>query len=97
MPESPKAAEPPKKGKKYRAAAPRKKLTYSQQREYDSIEGEIDELTEKSEKLMEEMGQVSTDYVKLQELTEEKERIDAELDEKLERFLELQELVESFQ
>ena len=95
--ESPKAAEPPKKGKKYRAAAPRKKLTYSQQREYDSIEGEIDELTEKSEKLMEEMGQVSTDYVKLQELTEEKERIDAELDEKLERFLELQELVESFQ
>ena len=97
VPEGPKAAEPPKKGKKYRAAAPRKKLTYSQQREYDSIEGEIDELTEKSEKLMEEMGQVSTDYVKLQELTEEKERIDAELDEKLERFLELQELVESFQ
>ena len=46
---------------------------------------------------MEEMAQVSTDYVRLQELTEEKERIDAELDEKMERFLELQELVESFQ
>ncbi len=97
VPESPKAAEPPKKGKKYRAAAPRKKLTYSQQREYDSIEGVIDELTEKSEKLAEEMSQVSTDYVKLQELTEEKERIDAELDEKMERFIELQELLESFQ
>ena len=96
-PEIPKAAEPPKKGKKYRAAAPQKKLTYMQQREYDSIEGVIDELTEKSEKLAEEMAQVSTDYVKLQELTEEKERIDAELDEKMERFLELQELVESFQ
>ena len=96
-PEIPKAAEPPKKGKKYRAAAPQKKLTYTQQREYDSIEGVIDELTEKSEKLAEEMAQVSTDYVKLQELTEEKERIDAELDEKMERFLELQELVESFQ
>ena len=96
-PEPPKAAEPPKKGKKYRAAAPQKKLTYMQQREYDSIEGVIDELTEKSEKLAEEMAQVSTDYVKLQELTEEKERIDAELDEKMERFLELQELVESFQ
>jgi ATP-binding cassette subfamily F protein uup len=68
-----------------------------QQREYDSIEDVIDELTEKSEKLAEEMAQVSTDYVKLQELTEEKERIDAELDEKMERFLELQELVESFQ
>ena len=96
-PEIPKAAEPPKKGKKYRAVAPQKKLTYTQQREYDSIEGVIDELTEKSEKLAEEMAQVSTDYVKLQELTEEKERIDAELDEKMERFLELQELVESFQ
>ena len=96
-PEIPKAAEPPKKGKKYRAAVPQKKLTYTQQREYDSIEGVIDELTEKSEKLMEEMAQVSTDYVRLQELTEEKERIDAELDEKMERFLELQELVESFQ
>ena len=96
-PEIPKAAEPPKKGKKYRAAAPQKKLTYTQQREYDSIEGVIDELTEKSEKLMEEMAQVSTDYVRLQELTEEKERVDAELDEKMERFLELQELLESFQ
>ena len=96
-PEIPKAAEPPKKGKKYRAVAPQKKLTYTQQREYDSIEGVIDELTEKSEKLMEEMAQVSTDYLRLQELTEEKERIDAELDEKMERFLELQELVESFQ
>ena len=96
-PEIPKAADPPKKGKKYREAAPQKKLTYTQQREYDSIEGVIDELTEKSEKLAEEMAQVSTDYVKLQELTEEKERIDAELDEKMERFLELQELVESFQ
>ncbi len=96
-PETPKPAELPKKGKKYRAAAPQKKLTYSQQREYDSIEGVIDGLTEKSEKLAEEMAGVSTDYVKLQELTEEKERIDAELDEKMERFLELQELVESFQ
>jgi ATP-binding cassette subfamily F protein uup len=97
VPLSPKEAEPPKKGKKYRAAAPQKKLTYSQQREYDSIEDVIDELTEKSEKLAEEMSQVSTDYVKLQELTEEKERIDAELDEKMERFIELQELLESFQ
>ena len=97
VPESPKETESPKKGKKYRAAAPQKKLTYSQQREYDSIEGVIDELTEKSEKLAEEMAQVSTDYVRLQELTEEKERVDAELDEKMERFLELQELLESFQ
>ena len=88
--------EPPKKGKKYRANEPRKRLTFSQQREYDTIEGVIDELTEKSQKLEEEMAQVTTDYVRLQELSEEKEKIDAELEEKLERYIELQELVESF-
>ncbi len=80
-----------------RAPAPRRKLTFTEQREYATLEGIIDELTEKSEKLAEEMQQVSTDYVKLQELAEEKQRTDAELDEKIERFLELQELVESFE
>ena len=54
-------------------------------------------MTEKSQKLEEEMAQVTTDYVRLQELSEEKEKIDAELEEKLERYIELQELVESFQ
>ena len=89
--------EPPKKSKKYRAPEPRKRLTFSQQREYDTIEGVIDELTEKSQKLEEEMAQVTTDYVRLQQLSEEKQAIDAELEEKLERYIELQELVESFQ
>ena len=90
-------AEPPKKKQKYRASAPQKRLTYSQQREYDTLEELIDELTEKSEALAGEMAAVSTDYVKLQELAEEKQRTDAELDEKIERYLELQELVESFE
>ena len=54
-------------------------------------------LTEKSQKLSDEMLQVTTDYVKLQELTEEKQRTDDELEEKIERYLELQELVESFE
>ena len=89
--------EPPKKSKKYRAPEPRKRLTFSQQREYDTIEGVIDELTEKSQKLEEEMAQVTTDYVRLQQLSEEKQAVDAELEEKLERYIELQELVESFQ
>ena len=91
------APEPPKKSKKYRAPEPRKRLTFSQQREYDTIEGVIDELTEKSQKLEEEMAQVTTDYVRLQQLSEEKQAVDAELEEKLERYIELQELVESFQ
>jgi ATP-binding cassette subfamily F protein uup len=84
----------PKKGKKYRAPEPRKKLTFSQQREYDTIEGVIDELTEKSQKLEEEMAGITSDYVKLQALSEEKQKVDAELEEKIERYIELQELVE---
>ena len=88
--------EASKKGKKYRASEPRKRLTFSQQREYDTIEGVIDELTEQSQKLEAEMEQAATDYVKLRELSEEKQKVDAELEEKLERYIELQELVESF-
>ena len=97
VPEAAKKEPEPEKGRqRYRAEGSRKKLTFSQQREYDTIEGVIDELTEKSQKLAEEMLQVTTDYVKLQELTEEKQKTDEELEEKIERYLELQELVESF-
>ena len=91
------APEPPVKKQKYRAPAQRKKLTFSEQREYDTLEGIIDELTEKSEQLAADMAQASTDYVRLQELAQEKQRTDEELEEKIERFLTLQELVESFQ
>ena len=90
-------ADPPAKKQKYRAPAQRKKLTFSEQREYDTLEGIIDELTEKSEQLAVDMVQASTDYVRLQELAQEKQRTDEELEEKIERFLTLQELVESFQ
>ena len=91
------APEPPAKKQKYRAPAQRKKLTFSEQREYDTLEDIIDELTEKSEQLAADMAQASTDYVRLQELAQEKQKIDEELEEKIERFLTLQELVESFQ
>ena len=67
-----------------------------EQREYDTLEGIIDELTEKSEQLAAHMLQASTDYVRLQELAEEKQKTDEKLEEKIERFLTLQELVESF-
>ena len=93
----PSGTEPAKKGKKYRAPETRKKLTFSQQREYDTMEGVIDELTERSQKLEEEMAGITSDYVKLQALSEEKQKVDAELEEKIERYIELQELVEELQ
>ena len=94
---SPEPAGKDGKRQRIRKSEPRKRLTYSQQREYDSIEDVIDELTEKSQKLSEEMQKVSTDYIKLQELAEEKQKTDEELEEKIGRYLELQELLESFE
>ena len=68
-----------------------KKLSYKEQREYDSLEKEIDELTEKSDALGAKILKAASDYVKLRELTEEKDRTDTELDAKMERYFELQE------
>ena len=89
--------EAARKKERFGHANRKRKLNYSQQREYDSLEGIIDELTEKSEQLTQQMELAQTDYVKLQALTEEKDRIEQELDAKIERFLELQELLETFE
>ncbi len=87
---------PKHSGKPPRANRPKTKLSYNEQREYDSIEAEIDKLTEESRSLEEEMYKFSTDYTKLEELTKQKEAVDSLLDNRIERFLELQELVDSF-
>lgn len=72
------------------------RLSYKEQKEYDSIEAEIDELSEKAQQLEQDMEKYATSYTKLEELTKQKEETDLLLDQKIERFLELQELVDSF-
>ena len=84
-------------GKKPRQNRPKTKLSYTEQREYDSLEGEIDDLTSQSEALEKEMEKAATSYTRLEELSKQKQEIDALLDQKIERFLELQDMVESFQ
>ena len=74
-----------------------KKLSYKEQREYDSLESEIDRLSEKSDTLGTEIIKAASDYAKLRGLTEEKESVDAELDAKMERYFELQEKLEALQ
>lgn len=71
-----------------------KKLSYKEQREYDSLEADIDKLTEKSDDLAKKILAAASDYVKLRELTEEKDTVDEELDQKMERYFELQEKLE---
>ncbi len=75
----------------------KKRLTYNEQREWETIEDEIEELEEKSARLEGEMAEAATSYSKLAELSEEKEKTDALLDEKMERYLYLQDLVDSLE
>ncbi len=79
-----------------RIRRPKKKLSYMEQKEYDSIEGEIEALEEKCAELEEEMIKAASDYPKLSELSREKEAADELLEQKMERFLELQDMLDSF-
>ena len=72
------------------------KLSYMEQKEYDSIESEIESLEERIAALDEEMVLAATDFVKLGELSKEREEKDRILEEKLERYMELQDMVDSF-
>lgn len=72
-----------------------KKLSYKEQREYDSLESVIDALTEKSAALDDQIMAHADDFVKLRELTEEKEKTEAELERSMERFFELQEKLDA--
>ena len=72
----------------------KKKFTYGEQREYESIEGEIAQLEEKIAALDDQMAAAATDYVKLQELMEQKSALEEKLEERTERWLYLEELAE---
>ncbi len=72
-----------------------KKLSYAEQREYDTIESIIDELTAKAAELDAQLAEGGSDYIRLQQLTEEKEQADKALEEKLARYLELEEKIEA--
>ena len=68
------------------------KFTYQEQKDYESIEGEIAALEEKIEKLEAEIPKFARDFVKLNELTKEKEATEAALEEKMERWMYLEDL-----
>ncbi len=68
------------------------KFSYSEQKEFDSIDGDIQELETKLEEIDNKILKVATDFQKLRELTEEKEKLEIKLEEKMERWVVLQEL-----
>ncbi len=73
------------------------KFTFSEKKEFETIDSDIAALEEKIAGLGEEMAQTADDYVKLQELSEEHRKLETELEEKMERWVYLNDLAEQIE
>ncbi|WP_020060907.1 ABC-F family ATP-binding cassette domain-containing protein [Bacillus sp. 123MFChir2] len=72
----------------------KRKLSYNEQREWETIEDKIAELETKIESITEELEKVGADYTKAQQLSEEQQRTEEELEQTMERWSELSDIVE---
>ena len=70
------------------------KFSYKEEREYATIESDIEVLEKKLEELDTKMLEVASDFGKLNALTKEKEEVEAQLSEKMERWEYLEDLAE---
>lgn len=70
------------------------KFTYNEQREFDSIDSDIEKLEQKIEELEQSSIKFATDFIKLQEVLDEKAKTEAELEHKYERWEYLNNLAE---
>ena len=68
------------------------KFTYREQKDYESIEGEMAALEDKISALEADFSKYASDFVKLNELTQEKEAAEQQLEEKMERWMYLEDL-----
>ncbi|MFD1606093.1 ABC-F family ATP-binding cassette domain-containing protein [Oceanobacillus luteolus] len=75
----------------------KKKLTYQEQKEWDTIEDDIMALEEQVEALEQEIGNAGSDSEKVQKLFGELEEVKQNLDRKLERWEELSLQIEAFE
>ena len=92
-PSQTKSAETENTAKNWKSGQKRKlKFTYQEQRDYESIEGEMAALEEKIAKLEADFANYASDFVKLNELTKEKEDAEKQLEEKMERWMYLEDL-----
>lgn len=80
-------------GKSWKTGQKKKlRFTFQEQRDYDSVEGEIAELEDRIGKLDERIPEFARDFVKLSELTAQKEQLEKQLEEKMDRWMYLEEL-----
>ena len=73
------------------------KITFKEQREFETIDDDIAALEEKIEKLDEDIMKNATNSGKLNELTKEKETVEAQLEEKMDRWVYLNDLAEKIE
>ncbi len=73
------------------------KFTYKEQREYETIDKDIENLEIKIADLESRLEIYATDYVKLQELMEEKHKTEEQLEEKMSRWVYLNDLAEQIE
>ena len=75
----------------------KRKLSFKEQREWETIEADIAALEQSIGDLEQEIGKSATNYTRLNELMEEKSAREAQLEEKMERWMYLNELVEQIE
>ena len=78
-------------------AEKKRKLSFKEQREWETIETDIADLEQSIEDLEQEIGKSATNYTRMNELMEEKSAREAQLEEKMERWMYLNELVEQIE
>ena len=75
----------------------KRKLSFKEQREWETIEADIAALEQSIGDLEQEIGKSATNYTRLNELMEEKSAREAQLEERMERWMYLNELVEQIE
>ena len=94
--EEPKPKEKTDK-KSWKQKDTRLKFSYKEQREYETIDEDIERLEEKIISVGQQMEENASQYTRLAELTEEKSKLEEQLNEKMERWVYLNDLAEKIE
>ena len=73
------------------------KFTYKEQKEFETIDEDIEKLEEKIAELDGQISKCATDFIKLNEFMQEKEKTEAKLSDKMERWVYLNDLAEKIE
>ena len=91
---APRDAAPKKKETRPKQANRKLKFSFKEQKEYETIDDDIEALEKRLEEIDQGITAAADDYKKLQELTDMRSAVESELEEKTERWVYLNELAE---